>query len=174
METIKEKLRKIKALADKGIDFEAKAAQFQLEKLLSKYNLSIEDIFDETKKPRMFKVRNLEKRLFIQNVAAVIGNRWREIYYYNGKPSEKYIEMTDQEFVDFEQQFSFHRKQLKKECKKAFDELIKAYCYKHDLFNKDISKDDRQESIMSLDDYFSILQVVEKLENVTFRKQLSE
>jgi hypothetical protein len=173
METIKEKLRKIKALAERGVDGEAKAAQFQLEKLLAKYNLTIEDIFDNTLKPRKFKVGRSEKKIFIHTLAANIGDRYKNVFYYKGNLSEVFIELTDQEYIDFEQQFSFHKKQFKREMKKAIDQLHKAYCYKHDLFNKDSQPKECDESEMSLDEYLSIMGLANKLENVTFRKQLS-
>jgi hypothetical protein len=168
METIKEKLRKIKALADKGIDGEARSAQYQFERLLSKYNLTIEDIFDNTLKERKFKVGKSEERIFIHTLATNIGDRYKNVFIYKGKPSEKYIELTDQEYIDFEQQFSFHRKQLKKELKKSNNELFNAYCFKHRLYNKEA----KVESEMTLDEYLSIIGYTKKMEDVTFRKQL--
>lgn len=172
METIKDKLRKIKALADRGVDGEAKAAQTQLEKLLAKYNLIIEDIFDKTLQPRMFKVASDEKQLFAQILSSNIGDRYREAFSYRGKPSEVYIQITDSEYVDIEQQFTFHKKQIKKEIKKAIDKLKHAYIIKHDIFNKDKQPVSRSESGMNIEEYYEIMGIVNKLEDVTFRKQL--
>lgn len=173
METIKDRLRKIKALADRGIDGEAIAAQAQLEKLLSKYNLRIQDIFNESLKIRQFKVSRNERHLFAQVLGANIGDRYKQAYCLRFKPSVMHIELTDAEYVDFEQQFSFFTKQFKKELKKAQDQLLYAFCYKHDLFNKDKEAVPEDKSPINLDEYLEIIAAAKRLENVTFRKQLT-
>lgn len=175
MESIKDKLRKIKALADHGVAGEAKAAQYQLEKLLAKYNMCIEDIFDDTLKQRKFKVPKGQDQLFFQTLSSVIGNRFKECYYYKGKPSEQYIKLTDIEYIDIEQMFSFHSKQVKKELKKTVENLYTAYYYKHDLFNKDKQavEVDSDDSSMSYEEYIEIMAMKDRLQDVTFRKQLN-
>lgn len=133
MESIKDKLRKIKALADAGVAGEAKAAQYQLEKLLSKHNISIDELFDDTMKERKFKVSS-DKVIYLQVLSSIIGNRAKEAYYFKGRPSEQYVKLTDIEYIDVKNQFDFHRKQLAKEKKKAIKQLEIAYVHKHHLY----------------------------------------
>lgn len=173
METIKNKLLKIKELADRGIDGEKIAAQHRLEQLLAKYNMTIEDIFNEQTKERMFKVSRGQIALFVQFASSEIGDRYKNMYGFKQKPSEIYIELTDREFIDFDQRWQWHRKQYIKEVEKQIDIVKKAYYHKHNLFNKDTDPDDAEKSNITLEEYFQIIGMAAKMENVTFRKQLA-
>lgn len=173
MESIKDKLRKIKALADKGVAGEATAAQAQLEKLLVKYNMRIEDIFDDTMKERRFKISKDNEQLFMQILLSIIGNRAKETWHYKGQRPVKYINLTDAEFIDVSQQVDFHKKQIAKERKKALETLEYAYVHKHNLFNIEKS-DTPSESKITLKEYLDIMAMKDRLENVTFRKQLNK
>ena len=64
-EKIIDKLKKIQALAERGFAGEATAAKYQLEKLMSKYGLTIDDIMDVKKTERTFKVPRAMNQLFI-------------------------------------------------------------------------------------------------------------
>lgn len=172
MEQIIEKLKKIKSLADRGVAGEAIAAQQQLEKLLAKHNLTIDDLFNEERKDRMFKVKTADEMIFIQVALSIIGNRAKTIWHYKGDRTNKYLELTDVEFIDISSMFDFHKKQLEKEKKKAIQTLETAYVYKHDLFNCDKS-DTPSESKMTIEEYCEIMAMKNRLEDVTFRKQLS-
>lgn len=173
MEQIIEKLKKIKSLADKGVAGEAIAAQAQLEKLLAKHNLTIQDLFNEERKERKFKVNKADQLIFNQVCLSIIGNRAKETWHYVGESRIKHMNITDVEFIDISQQFDFHRKQFEKEKKKMIDKLENAYVYKHDLFNCDKS-DTPSESKMTIEEYYEIMAMKNRLEDVTFRKQLSE
>lgn len=171
METIKEKLRKIMALADRGDAGEAIAAQHRLNVLLSKYNLTTEDLFDESLKKRKFKVRRDEWVIFVQVLASIIGVRYKDMWYMRGKRSEVYIELTDGEYVDVAQQVEFYCKQYKKELTKSVQALQTAYVHKHNLFNKDSSESSSVNRI-SRAEYLELIGMISRLENVTYRKQL--
>lgn len=173
MEQIIDKLKKIKSLADRGVAGEAIAAQQQLEKLLAKHGLTIQDLFNEERKERKFKVNNADEMIFYQICFSIIGNRTKQGWRYKHEKAVKYMELTDVEYIDILQQFDFHRKQLAKEKKKSIKTLETAYVYKHNLFNCDKS-DTPSESKMTMAEYLSIMAMKERLEDVTFRKQLSE
>ena len=66
IESIKSKILKLHALAESGNTHEAKTARAMLERWLSQYGLSLEDILNESNKKRWyeFKARNKwEKKL---------------------------------------------------------------------------------------------------------------
>lgn len=172
MDNIIEKLKKIKELAERGDAGEAIAAQEQLEKLIAKYHIKIEDLFDDTLKPRSFKVKRDENVIFTQVALSVIGNRAKKAYYYRDKPSVTYLELTDVEYIDITNLFDFHKKQLQKEKEKAVKTLLVAYVHKHDLFNID-SDDKPKESKMTFEEYLDIMAVKDRLEDVSFHKQLN-
>lgn len=174
METIKNKLLKIKELADRGIDGEKIAAQHRLEELLVKYNMTIEDIFNESTKERMFQVSPAQRGLFVQFASSIIGDRYKKLYSYKYKPSKIYIELTDQEFIDFDQRWQWHTKQYVKEMKKQIEIFKMAYYHKHGLFNKDANTDNDEKNNITLEEYFAIISISRKMQDVTFRKQLAE
>lgn len=171
METIKEKLRKIMALADRGDAGEAIAAQHRLNVLLSKYNLTTEDLFDESLKKRKFKVKRDEWVIFIQVVASIVGGRYKDMWCVRGKRSEVHIELTDSEYIDVAQQVEFHCKQYKRELTKSVQALQTAYVHKHNLFSKDPSESSGENKI-SHTEYLELISMINRLEDVTFRKQL--
>jgi hypothetical protein len=171
-ENIKDKLRKIKALADRGVAGEAVAAKAQLEKLLTKYDVKFEDLFDDKLIRRKFNVKISERQLFVQTLASIIGNRYRELGFYGRKKTELYIALTDVEFIDIEQKWIFHKRQFNKEVKKAIDNLKTAYYHKHRLFNIDSTSDADKSSAMTMEEYIEIMSLMKILENVSFRKQL--
>lgn len=173
MDAIIEKIKKIKRLADEGFAGEAKAAQFQLEKLLEKHNLSIEDLFEERIERRMFKVPKGYKQLFIQTLSSIIGDRYKGIWTYKRKPSEYYVELTDVEYIDCEQAWSFHHSQLKKELAKSKAVLEKAYYHKHVLFNNDYVSTGEEKQTMTLEEYLAMKAQMNNLENVSLKKQLA-
>lgn len=173
MEAIKEKLLKIKRLADRGFAGEATAAQLALEKMLLKYNLTIDDIFEERKQNRAFTVPQKSDFIFVQVVASVIGNRYKEMHYYASKRTEQYLNVTDAEYFDIKSKFEFHSTQLNKELEKNKKDVRTAYCYKHDLFNHEYVSDGSEKG-MSLEEYMRIKRAEENLEDVSYTKQLPQ
>jgi hypothetical protein len=167
-----DKLKKINALAERGFAGEAKAAKRQLEKLMEKYGLTIDDIMDEKKTERVFKVPRAMDQLFVQVLTSVISDRFRDVWNYRGETTLKRIDLTDMEFVDIEQSWSFHSKQLKKEIAKSKKLLESAYYQKHDLFNCNPKESNSKGSKLSLKELEALFRMMDNLESVTLHKQL--
>lgn len=142
MESIIDKLRKIKKLADEGFVGEAAAAKAMLSKLLDKYNLTIDDLSDTTIKPRLFFAKGAhDKRVFLYCCAKVLGHeRGIEAAYDRRKPYNVYIDATDYEFVELSNLYAFHKANFKKEFDKALEEFYAAYRYTHDLYPSDVEE----------------------------------
>lgn len=68
MERITDKLRKLLALAERGCGGEAENARRLLEAQLSKYGLTLEDLYENKTSRRIFKYRNKEERQIIVQV----------------------------------------------------------------------------------------------------------
>ena len=82
-ESIKNKLKKLLALAERGVQGEAENARRLLEKLCKEYGVSIEELFDENQiKIYRFNIgRNaLYKDLFVQCYCKVVQNYARFLH----------------------------------------------------------------------------------------------
>lgn len=83
--------RKLKALADKGIDGEKQNAIKMLENFMSKHDIKPEDIEDDIKKERCFKVEDRQYIFWQQIVASVIGQDFSVYFDRRQKYSKKKI-----------------------------------------------------------------------------------
>jgi len=170
METIKDKLIKIKALADKGCAGEARNAKLLLDKLLDKYHLTLDDLSDVELKKRRFNVPKSKMVLFYHIVYNVIGKRAEDIYYYGKKTTAQYANVTDYEYLEISSMANFHFRQLDKELQKQHKTITGAYIYKHKLTVKSEDSDDR--AVRSNEELLAMLNAIDSLDDVYYRKQI--
>ena len=172
MDSIKQKLLKIKALAEQGVEGEAIAARNQLAKLLEKHGMTIEDLCSENKKLRPIQILRVEAPLFSQILWKVTGEENHPIFTYKGQSKLlRVVELTDRDYIDFQQLFEFHRRQLAKERKKCLETLYTAYIHKHDIFGQSDGK--QSENSMTEEQLRAIIAMMSGLENATFHKQIA-
>lgn len=96
---IRERIVKIQALADRGVDGEKTAASIQLERMIKKYNISEEELSTIKMKKYYFKYKtNLDKRLFVQLILYFFKGQTFKLYQnnHNGKDIE-----VDMEYLDY-------------------------------------------------------------------------
>jgi hypothetical protein len=172
MEKIIDRLKKIKELAERGVQGEAQAAKLLLEKLLKQHNITIEELSDEKREECSFNADNRTLAVLFMCLVNQIGvKRAKELYQYK-RDKKYYIELTLLEYIEIKQLFNFHKKQYKKEFEKMKMNLERAYQHKHDL--EPIRDDDSEkgESTMTLDDLNAMINIVRNLEDVCYRKQI--
>ena len=137
LESIKSKILKLHALAESGNTHEAKNARAMLEKWLSQYGLSLEDILEEKNEPCWYKFKarsSWEKKLLFQcyfmvkNVGKVSCRGRSEIISF---------ELTSYEFAEITNYYEWHRKQLGKELKETQKNFVSAYIMKHGITSQD-------------------------------------
>ena len=120
-ETIIEKLKKLLALADKGIDGEAAAAKAQLDKLLAKYGITLEEITNEATQRYEFVIHNSrEKRLFFAVYFHIVPSK--TIEYYKSELGGGWckfcgIALTRLQYIDISRLFVLYCDALEKERK---------------------------------------------------------
>ena len=170
METVKDKLLKIKALADKGCAGEAINAKLLLDKLLDKYNLTIDDLSGVELKNRRFNVPKNKMFLFYHIVYNVIGKRAEDLFYYGKKTTAQYAKVTDFEYLEISSMANFHFRQLDKELRKQQKTITGAYIYKHSLTVKSEDADDR--AVRSDEELLAMLKAIDDLEDIYYRKQI--
>jgi len=123
-------LKKIKALADKGIGGEAVNAQKLFDKLLKKHGLSKSDIESEETKDYFFKVKSWDERLLSQIAKCV--NCDIKVYDVTFEVKKHrlagniLITCTAAEYIEIDQMFDVYSKLLKSEMELFYKAFLKA------------------------------------------------
>lgn len=135
METIIEKLKKVKTLAERGEAGEAKVAKRLLDLLLSKHGLTIEDITDDVKHSYLFKYAFAnEKSVMLQCISRVTDDPKLTYSHRKDKRKEFWVDLTEWQYVEAKDMIEFHLKQFRKEMKLKMAAFLSAYINKHNLF----------------------------------------
>lgn len=156
--TIRERLQKIKNLAERGIEGEAANATAQLVKLLAKYGLTIEDLEDAEERVYKFHCQTkFELRLMIQIYGMI--RKVSAVHYqrYYDKKAYGFI-FTAQEYADAKEYFDYYRRELKKE----MERLCMAFINHHELFGVS-SPDDPEPEPMSPEELKAMRKMMESL-----------
>ncbi|KAF1072669.1 MAG: hypothetical protein GAK45_00104 [Pseudomonas citronellolis] len=125
-EKVQAKVRKLQALAERGVGGEKVNAQRMLDKLLARHGLTLESLAEEHREVRWFKCANrLELRLAVQIAFKVIGGSYEGSYYRNkGRRSQIGVELTPSEAVEFDLHFDVLRKALAEHLDIAYSAFI--------------------------------------------------
>lgn len=135
-ESIKTKLRKLQALAEKGYEGEAQTAKLMLDRLCKQYGVSLEDILDQEKKNRYkFEIGKgkIWLSLFAQCHAAVTGQR--ELKFIKESNSIISTWLTAYQFAEVSTLFFWHKDNLKKDIEQTQRLVFEAYVQKHRIFS---------------------------------------
>lgn len=184
MENIIEKLRKIKKLADKGINGESENAKLLLKQLMQKYGINDFQIEDnEPQENYMFHVKNkLEETLFYNCMANLFGSEseiMKSGYHYRNRKKDLYFTMKLSEYLLAKDFFNFHLKYFKQTMEKEKRKILKAYIHANDIFditpqNKETGETEKTDE--SITEIIEMLAMSERLKNniPTFRKSLNQ
>ena len=174
-ETIKSKILKLHALAERGEQGEAANARRLLEKLLNSYGLTLEQILAEKEEKHWFKfkaTKKWEKKLCFQCYYKVMNVSTLSYKEYKG-----YIcyELTAYEFAEIQNLFEWHKAQLGKELKQLLEDFTESYCIKHSI-TSDCSRDDDAEakplSPQERQRLLKIMMLVDTVEDTSYRKMI--
>lgn len=134
-ESLKDKLKKLKALAERGCSGEAENAQRLLERLCAANGIDLVLLNDEEKKSRYtFNVgRNrVFITLFTQCYSKVTDSS--KMSYRQETRSKISIELTQVDYAELKGLFEWHKANFEKELEALRDAALTAYCQKHCLF----------------------------------------
>lgn len=125
-----ERLKKIKELADRGIDGEAAAAHKKLQEGLKRLGLTLADLQGLKRTEQLIGYKNdLEKQLIWQIVASMGLPSYSRTS--NGRMLKKVLVYCNpMELAELTLRLEFYLITFRKEC----DDLLLAYIYKHDIF----------------------------------------
>ncbi len=135
-DSIKNKLKKLLALAERGVQGEAENARKLLEKLCKEYGVSIENLLDENqKKYHFFEVgRNkIYLDLFAQCYYKVANTD--RLSYKQISRSQIAVEMTAIQHAEMVSLFAWHKANFDKDLEEIKQNILLAYCRKHHLYS---------------------------------------
>lgn len=147
-ESIKNKLKKLLALAERGVQGEAENARRLLEKLCKEYGVSIEELLDENQiKFYQFDIgRNaLYKDLFVQCYSKVAQKV--SLSYHRESRSQISVKMTALQYAELVSLFEWHKANFNKDLEDMKQNILLAYCRKHHLYSNVKSDNDNDREL---------------------------
>lgn len=124
---IQDKLRKLQALAERGVGGEKANAQRMLEKLLARHGLTLDHLADERRDMHWFAApTTFERRLACQILAKVCNTDEPPAYRNRKRPKQIGVEVTPAEAIEFELHYDALRKALEEHFQEAFSAFVQA------------------------------------------------
>lgn len=176
-ESIKNKLKKLLALAERGVQGEAENARRLLEKLCKEYGVSIEELLDENQvKYYRFDIgRNaINKDLFTQCFCKVAQKN--SLSYRQVSRSQIAVEMTALQYAELVSLFEWHKANFNKDFEDMKKNILLAYCRKHHLYS-DVKPDKDNDIKLTEDERKRLLKILfmqESLNDNQYHKLLEQ
>lgn len=175
-ESLKSKLRKLQALAERGCQGEANNARRAIERICQQYGVRLEDVLDiETKRTYTFEIGRSKEmmNLFIRCISSVCDITG--MTYHQPTRSSVCIELTALQYADISSLFNWHKSNYKREFEDFKRSFMFAYVGKHDLYfdrERSGSRDREDLTPEDLERIWRTWKIQEGMSNNTYRKQL--
>ena len=165
-----ELIKKVKALADRGVGGEKEDAAKLLEKLMKKYGIEEADISEDIEEIQSFSYHGeFEHRLLLQifyKHFPDIRGRVRTLPYGKGSRSTFFISCTKAQGIEIAIEFDFCRELWKEEV----NFFYQAFITKHDIYPQ---KAYEHPSELSLKDSYRMAMMMQGLSDKTLRPRIS-
>lgn len=174
-ESIKNKLKKLLALAERGVQGEAENARRLLEKLCKEYGVSMEELLDENQvKIYCFDIgRNaIYKDLFTQCYCKVVQKI--SLSFWRASRSKIEVEMTALQYAELASLFEWHKANFNKDLEDMKKNILLAYCRKHHLYTNVKLDNDRELTEEERKRLIKILFMQEGLNDNQYHKLLEQ
>lgn len=175
MSTPIERMKKILALARRGVGGEKATAEAMLEKLLAKYDMSIADLDGDAglAQRREFKYSTeFDRKLLSQIVASVLGTRSLTSWRRRGKKQVGF-DLTTLQFAEVDVRYSAYRGALRKELEKATGRVYAAFVQANNL-GVSAGDDDEPADDMDLDELHAILGLMQAMRPTPIHRQIAQ
>lgn len=136
-ESLKAKLRKLAALAERGVGGEATNARRLMEQICREHGVSLDEVLNvEETKWYDFEIgrRKTDLDLFMQCYAKVTGSG--KLSYRNCSRSRISVELTAYQYAEISSLFEWHKENFKRDVENLMATLFQAYCSKHSLYRE--------------------------------------
>lgn len=164
-----ELIKKVKALADRGVGGEKEDAAKLLEKLMKKYGIEEADISEDIEETQSFSYHGeFEHRLLLQifyKHFPDIRSRVRTLRHGKGSRSTFFISCTKAQGIEIAIEFDFYRELWKEEV----NFFYQAFITKHDIYPQ---KAYENPSELSLEDSYRMIMMMQGLSDKTLRQRI--
>lgn len=147
-ENVLRKIKKIKALAERGVGGEKSTAEQKLKKLLEENGIvSLDELEREQADFELFSYNGkYEKKLLMQCMYKVLKNLNFETYRRRGTKQKIGIYCTLAEKIEIQLEFDFYKNALHEE----MDRLVKAFIQSNEIFPDNAPHDDSELTVEDL------------------------
>lgn len=132
-ERLLEKIKRVQALAERGVDGEKESAAALLERLMKQYGIEESEIAEERRETAWFRYKTeLERKLLIQVIYTVTGKvAFGCVGTYTGRSRKKVgVDCTAAERLEIEISFEFYNAAMQKELERFYS----AFLIKNNIF----------------------------------------
>ena len=168
MSKILDLAKKLKALADRGIGGEKVNAERMLHTLMSKHNISLEEIEGEARDYVSFTVKPEQGKLFAQVACMVVPNA--NLYGRKGAKNKVFAELTKCEYIELKATFDFFWKAWERETGLFYT----AFIHRNHIFRTSDNKEDKEDDDNTTpEEVEKIVAMMAGINKYTRRKELS-
>lgn len=172
-ETLKDKLRRIMNLAERGSAGERENAAAILQGLLDKYGITIEDLASEEECWHWFETgRDKYRRKLLCQLYAALANR-TDVRFKKGRTMIGFL-CTNTFAIELQRQFDFYAAQMKKEFEKQRDIFYSAFIRSNDLYpDSPDNTSQRELSPEEIERLLAVISMSRKIQRTPYHKALT-
>lgn len=178
------KIRKLQALAERGVGGEATNAKILLSALCEKYGIDESKLDEEEKQWYEFEMRTSVQKLFLQLYVSIYGTTERYLQevelWKRGRKKIVKCKFTRAEYIEFSQLWEWHRKNYLAE-RKLMRELFQiAYFDKFKMYASETcdeyeaQRSKKKDDDFTFEDLMAINMMAAACKNKSFYKQIGE
>lgn len=178
------KIRKLQALAERGVGGEATNAKILLSALCEKYGIDESKLDEEEKQWYEFEMRTSVKKLFLQLYVSVYGTTERYLkeveLWKRGRKKIVKCKFTRAEYIEFSQMWEWHRKNYLAERKRMRELFQIAYYDKFKMYASETcdeyeaQRSKKKDNDLTMEDILAINMMAAACKNKSFYKQIGE
>lgn len=178
------KIRKLQALAKRGVGGEATNAKILLSALCEKYGIDESKLDEEEKQWYEFEMRTSVQKLFLQLYVSVYGTTERYLkeveLWKRGRKKIVKCKFTRAEYIEFSQMWEWHRKNYLAERKRMRELFQIAYYDKFKMYASETcdeyeaQRSKKKDNDLTMEDILAINMMAAACKNKSFYKQIGE
>lgn len=178
------KIRKLQALAERGVGGEATNAKILLSALCEKYGIDESKLDEEEKQWYEFEMRTSVQKLFLQLYVSIYGTTERYLQevelWKRGRKKIVKCKFTRAEYIEFSQLWEWHRKNYLAERKRMRELLKIAYFDKFKMYASETcdeyeaQRSKKKDDDFTFEDLMAINMMAAACKNKSFYKQIGE
>lgn len=167
---IKNRIKKIYALASEGIDGEKINAENMLDKFLRKYGFNIQDILDDKKRSSYeFRYKTKNERVLLIHIYMKVRPEVDDFFYYQRNRKIE-LELNSSEYVEMKIMWNVYKKELRKQLEITFLAFLKS----QNLFRTSQNKTEKEINSEELQKWVAIYKRSDEIDEIRLLKELSQ